>query len=214
MKRNLSVIFALALVIGANTLSAMAESDASTLAPVTNFFSDYNNNDIAKASILFLEELSVTDAFPPVYWQGRNAFKDWMADLETFNTKNKYTDYDFKVGKPLAQEVDADRANVIVPLVLDLKHGGKPVDSVATRYKIGEPGRLLAYGTVRVVTPVPLTQPKTRAPVASRANVAPLKSNVKVPVAPRYFPVPPVTTPVSVMVEMNGKGGVGNVEKS
>jgi hypothetical protein len=45
-----------------------------------------------------------------------------MADLETFNTKNKYTDYAFKVGKPLTQEVDADRANVIVPVVLDLKH--------------------------------------------------------------------------------------------
>src|ERR1700757_4506365 len=126
MKRNLSLIIAFALVIGANALSAMAEPDASALAPVTNFFSDYNKNDIAKASTLFLEELSVTDAFPPFYWQGRNAFKNWMAGLKTFNTKNKYTDYDFKVGKPLTQEVDADHANVIVPLVLDLKHGGKP----------------------------------------------------------------------------------------
>jgi hypothetical protein len=48
-----------------------------------------------------------------------------MADLETFNTINKYTAYDFKVGKPLTQEIDADRANVIVPVVLDLKHSGK-----------------------------------------------------------------------------------------
>jgi hypothetical protein len=84
MKRNLPVIFALAPVIGANSLSAMAESDASTLAPVTNFFSDYNKNDIAKASTLFLEELSVTDAFLPFYWQGRDAFKNWMADLRNF----------------------------------------------------------------------------------------------------------------------------------
>jgi hypothetical protein len=32
------------------------------------------------------------------------------------------------------------------------------------------------------------------------------------PVAPENAPVPPVTTPISV--KMNGKGGVGDVEKS
>jgi hypothetical protein len=49
------------------------DSDASPLAPVTNFLSDFNKNDMAVASALFLQELSVTDAFQPYHWQGKNA---------------------------------------------------------------------------------------------------------------------------------------------
>jgi len=125
MKRYPSVLVAFALVI-ANSLIVRAESDASALAPVAKFFSDYNTHDIAGASALFVEEPSVTDGFPPFCWQGRHAFKQWMADLDKFNTENKYTAYDFKVGKPLTQEIKGDRANVIVPVALDLKHSGKP----------------------------------------------------------------------------------------
>ena len=49
-----------------------------------------------------------------------------MADLVNFNTANKYTDYDFRPGKPLSQDVEGERANVVIPVVLDLKHDGKP----------------------------------------------------------------------------------------
>ena len=49
-----------------------------------------------------------------------------MADLATDSAKNKDTDFKFTVGKPLTQVVVGDRANVIVPVVLDLKERGKP----------------------------------------------------------------------------------------
>ena len=48
-----------------------------------------------------------------------------MSDLNSYNTSNRYTDYDFKVGKPLTTDVKGEHANVIVPVVLDLKHDGK-----------------------------------------------------------------------------------------
>src|ERR1700693_2178330 len=67
-------------------------------------------------------------------------------------------------------------------------------------------------GTVTVITAVSSNHPKLRAPVASKDKNAPWTLNVEVPVAPEYFPVPPVTIPVSV--RMNGKEGVGNVDKS
>ena len=54
--------------------------------------------------------------------------------------------------------------------------------------------------------------PETARPRRIKGQPAPLTLTVKVPVAPEYFPVPPVTTPVSV--RMNGKGGVGNLERS
>ena len=59
-------------------------------------------------------------------WEGKGAFRKWMADLVNFNTANKYTDYDFRPGKPLSQDVEGERANVVIPVVLDLKHDGKP----------------------------------------------------------------------------------------
>jgi ketosteroid isomerase-like protein len=40
--------------------------------------------------------------------------------------RNKDTDFKSTVGKPLTQVVVGDRANVIVPVVLDLKERGKP----------------------------------------------------------------------------------------
>ena len=105
---------------------AAVKSNSSALAPVTAFFADYNKHDIQAASALFDQELSVTDAFPPFDWPGKNAFTEWMSDLDSYNSSNRYTDYDFKVGKPLTNDVKGEHANVIVPIVLDLKRDGKP----------------------------------------------------------------------------------------
>ena len=83
------------------------ESNSSALAPVTAFFADYNMHDIQAASALFDQELSVTDAFPPFHWRGKSAFTEWMLDLDSYNSANRYTDYDFKVSKPLTNDVKA-----------------------------------------------------------------------------------------------------------
>lgn len=124
MKTTTSLLV-LVLAIGL-ILPAWAESEPAVLRPATSFFTDYNQHDIQGASTLFVEEPSVTDAFPPFHWEGKGAFRKWMADLDNFNTANKYTDYDFKPGKPLSQDVEGERANVVIPVVLDLKHFGKP----------------------------------------------------------------------------------------
>jgi hypothetical protein len=124
MKTTTSLLV-LVLAIGL-ILPAWAESDPAVLRPATSFFTNYNQHDIQGASTLFVEEPSITDAFPPFHWEGKGAFRKWMADLDNFNTANKYTDYDFKPGKPLSQDVEGERANVVIPVVLDLKHDGKP----------------------------------------------------------------------------------------
>jgi hypothetical protein len=83
--------------------------------------------DKGAASAPFVEQPPVTDAFPPWHWEGTTAFKGWMADAASYCTKHEDADLKFTVGKPLHQEVDGDHGNVIVPLVLDFKEGGKPV---------------------------------------------------------------------------------------
>jgi ketosteroid isomerase-like protein len=52
-----------------------------------------------------------------------------MADLATYCTKHEDADLKFTLAKPLHQEVDGDHGNVIVPLVLDFKEGGKPLQA-------------------------------------------------------------------------------------
>lgn len=66
----------------------------------------------------------MTDALP--LWRGKNAFTEWTSDLDSYNARNRYTDYDFKLGQPLTYEVEGEHANFIVPVVLDLRHDGKP----------------------------------------------------------------------------------------
>jgi len=75
----------------------------------------------------FVEHPSVTDVVPPWHWEGTTAFKDWMTDLAIYCTKHGDSGLKFTLAKPLSREVDGDHGNVIVPLVLDFKEGGKPV---------------------------------------------------------------------------------------
>lgn len=141
MKRTRSVVFALFFLFGANIPAAIAQNDGvSTVRVVSTFFAEANAHNIGcgglgertpidkgAAAALFVERPSVTDAFPPWHWEGTTAFKDWMAAAATYCTKHEDTDLRFALGKPLSQEVDGDNGNVVVPLVLDFKEGGKPV---------------------------------------------------------------------------------------
>jgi hypothetical protein len=132
---------ALVFLFGANIPGAIAQTDSSAIANVvTTFLAEANAHNIGcgglaerspidqgAASALFVEQPSVTDAFPPWHWQGTTAFKDWMADAATYCTKHEDSPLKFTLLRPLHQEVDGDHGNVIVPLVLDFKEGGKPL---------------------------------------------------------------------------------------
>jgi hypothetical protein len=134
-------MIALVLLFGVNIQGAIAQTDGSgTVGVVTTFFAEANADNIGcgglgdrsridkgAASALFVKQPSVTDAVPPWHWEGTTAFKDWMSDLAIYCTKHEDTDLKFTLTKPLSREVDGDHGNVIVPLVLDFKEGGKPV---------------------------------------------------------------------------------------
>lgn len=140
MKRSRSVMIALVLLFGANIPAALAQTDnPAIVAVVTTFFAEANAHDIGcgglgdrsqidkGAAALFVERPSVTDVVPPWHWEGKSAFKDWMADLATYCTRHDDTDLKFTLAKPLSQEVEGEHGNVIVPLGLDFKEGGKPL---------------------------------------------------------------------------------------
>jgi hypothetical protein len=103
LKRRKSVVIALVLLFGANTPGAIAQTDASGMVSVvTAFFADANAHNIGCGGLgehtqidkgagaaLFVEQPSVTDAFPPWHWEGTTAFKDWMADAAVYCTKHE-----------------------------------------------------------------------------------------------------------------------------
>ena len=71
---------------------AAVESNSPALVPVMSFFADYNRHDVQGASALFDQDLSVTDAFPLFRGREKNAFTEWMSDLDSYNNSNRYTD--------------------------------------------------------------------------------------------------------------------------
>jgi hypothetical protein len=101
-------------------------TDSSPLETVMTFFADWDMGEIRAASKLFDQEPCVTDAFPRFHWQGKKAFREWFSDLDIYNQSQGFTDYDFEVGTPLTNDVEGALANVIVPVVLNLKHDGRP----------------------------------------------------------------------------------------
>ena len=141
MKRSRPIMIALVLLFGANIPRALAQTDnPAIVSVVTIFFAEANTHNLGcgglgdhsqidkgAAAALFVERPSVTDVVPPWHWEGRTAFKEWMADLATYCTKHDDADLKFTLAKPLSQEVEGDHGNVIVPLGLDFKEGGKPV---------------------------------------------------------------------------------------
>jgi len=68
----------------------------------------------------------MTDVFPRFHWQGKNAFREWFSDLDIYNASQGFQDYNFEAGTPLSIDVEGALAQVIVPVVLDLKHDGQP----------------------------------------------------------------------------------------
>jgi hypothetical protein len=100
--------------------------DLSPFETVTTFFADWNMGEIRAASKLFDPEPCVTDVFPRFHWQGGNAFREWFSDLDSYNISQGFTDYHFEVGAPQTNDVEGALAQVIVPVVLDLKHNGQP----------------------------------------------------------------------------------------
>jgi len=110
------------LAVGESDLSP----DSSPLGTVTTLFADWNRGDLRAMSKLFVQEPSVTDVFPRFCWRGKNAFRNWMSDLDKSNTIEGFTDYDFEPGTPLTNDIEGARASVILPVVIFLKQNGRP----------------------------------------------------------------------------------------
>lgn len=119
-------VFALTMalpVLAATPAVASEETDA--MAPVHRFIDGFNKGDLKSAIAACADESSVIDDFAPHTWQGSGCEK-WADGFDAFVKKEGVTDAKIILGKPRHVDVTDDRAYIVVPVTLVLKHHGKP----------------------------------------------------------------------------------------
>jgi len=117
------LILACALLM-ATTLSIAAESP-DPMAPVHQFFDSLNKGDMDGATKACASNTAITDEFPPFFWQGGTACKDWLADFGVFSKKSNLTFEKVTLGKPSQAMVDGDHAYLVMPATFAFKIGDK-----------------------------------------------------------------------------------------
>ena len=93
-----------------------AAGDAQPADAVHQFIDNFNKGDVAAAEASHSTATSVTiiDEVPPYQWQGRDAFKTWLADLTKHDTAAGITDGNVKLVKQVREEISGDHAYVVM----------------------------------------------------------------------------------------------------
>ena len=113
------------LVFFAVSCAAHAQVEA----PVHQFLDNFNAGDNAKALAAHSSgSVSITDEFPPFFWQGPKAFTTWAADLEKLCKDQGITDPAVSLGPVDVKTETATHAYLVYPSVYTYKLKG-----VATR---------------------------------------------------------------------------------
>jgi hypothetical protein len=112
--------------------SAFADEKTDAIAPVYQFISDLNRNDMKGAAAAYAPTASIIDEFPPHHWQGPTAFADWGRDFGVDAQKHGDTDPFVALGKPARISVEGDRAYAVFPSTFSFKEHGKEIDETGS----------------------------------------------------------------------------------
>lgn len=112
--------------------SAAADEKADALAPVFQFVSDLNRNEMKGAAAAYAPSASIIDEFPPHHWQGPTAFADWVRDFGADSQKHGITSPFVALGKPAHVSIEGDRAYAVFPSTYSFKQQGKQIDETGS----------------------------------------------------------------------------------
>jgi ketosteroid isomerase-like protein len=124
-----SLAFAILMFASAG---AVADDKADAIAPVHQFISDLNRNDIKGAAAAYAPTASIIDEFPPHHWQGPTAFADWGRDFGVDAQKHGDTDPFVTLGVPTHVSIEGDRAYAVFPSTYSFKEHGKQIDETGS----------------------------------------------------------------------------------
>jgi len=99
-------------------------ADAQLMAPVHQFIDSFNKGDAKGAEAAHTASVAIIDEVAPHIWQGPGAFKAWAASLDKDAKARGITDQVVTVSDATREEVEGDRAYLVVPAVYDFKQKG------------------------------------------------------------------------------------------
>ncbi|HEY2387712.1 MAG TPA: nuclear transport factor 2 family protein [Candidatus Binatia bacterium] len=104
--------------------NVVAAEGPEPLAVVHQFIDSFDKGDVKGAEATHAADVTIIDEVPPYHWQGRGAFKSWVADLTTYDKANGVTDGHVELGNPLRQEVSGARAYIVMSSEYSFKQKG------------------------------------------------------------------------------------------
>lgn len=106
---------------------AVAAEGPAPVAAVNGFLASFNKGDVKAAEATHADDVTIIDEIPPYQWQGREAFKSWLADLGKHDQANGVTDGHMKAGNVVREEVSGDHAYVVMTTEYTFKQKGVPM---------------------------------------------------------------------------------------
>lgn len=119
--RNLFAMLCIALGVNAFAATGDAQQPADA---IKRFIDSFDKGDIAAAEATHAADVVIIDEVEPYVWQGRDAFKHWLADLEKHDTAGGVTDGNVKLGETLREEITGDTAYVVMATDYTFKQKG------------------------------------------------------------------------------------------
>lgn len=120
--RSLSMAILVWSVMG---VAAAAATPDKPTAPIGQFIDSFNKGDMKSAAAAYAAtDLAIIDEVPPHLWRGPGAFQAWSADLISDAQKRGFTEPKVTIANPTRQDVNGDRAYVVVPAVYTYKDHG------------------------------------------------------------------------------------------
>ena len=103
------------------------------MATINKFIDSYNKGDVAAAAATHAAaaDLAIIDEVAPHLWRGPQAFQAWSAALDLDAKTQGVTEQIVTTSAPLRQEVNGDRAYVVLPVVLTFRQGGAAMRETA-----------------------------------------------------------------------------------
>ena len=95
------------------------------LASINGAIAALNADDAAKIGAYFTSDAVVIDDAPPYFWTAPNAATHWWGDIDAILAKLKITHLHAMIGTITQSSVSANRAYVVVPLVITSQRKGK-----------------------------------------------------------------------------------------
>jgi len=125
--RNCAIlIISLCLVLPVAPAKAASDQETVT-AVIKEFLDNVSTNNVAGMTTAFAAEVSISDEFPPYYWNGKDAFAQWGKDFMADSTTHKVTEPAMTFGTVTQARVTGDNAYVVAPGTYAYKADGKPM---------------------------------------------------------------------------------------